>query len=113
MSNVPRADPCIRVSMSSCIAITAPAPKPLVTLTVVSSTPTLKARWYDDESIAALGVVVEGDVEGDVEGVGSAADLQGVRQNTLKAGPSDVPHVAVSTQAPVYRPASTGEPPTG
>jgi hypothetical protein len=77
------------------------------------STPTLKARWYDDESIAALGVVVEGDVEGDVEGVGSAADLQGARQNTLKAGPSDVPHVAVSTQAPVYRPASTGEPPTG
>ncbi len=74
------------------------------------STPTLKARWYDDESIAALGVAVEGDVEGDAA---SAADLQGARQNTLKAGPSDVPQVAVSTQAPVYRPASTGEPPTG
>ena len=28
MSNLPRAEPCIRVSMSSCMAIPAPAPKP-------------------------------------------------------------------------------------
>lgn len=64
------------------------------------STPTLKARWYDDESIAAVGVAVD-------------SDVQAAQPNTMKAGPADVPLLAVSTQVRLDRAVSTGEPPTG
>jgi hypothetical protein len=52
------------------------------------STPTLKARWYDDESIAPVGVAVELDASTELSG-----------QNTLKALPTNATAMSHSMKA--------------